>query len=252
MNGFTRAVQSALDQTFVRLVRYVNARVHPPREAHDEVVDIVARRAAERSADYIEAHLEDALLFPTREQVWDYALAQVTLDGLFAEFGVFEGHSLNHMAGVLARRDATAPPTMYGFDSFEGLKEDWHGTWFRAGDFDLGGVLPKVLPNVCLVKGWFDATVPRFLAEHPGAPFAFVHLDADTFESTALVLSLLGERIVPGTVIVFDEYLGFPNWQRGEFRAWQQFIEARGLRYRYLAFSKHRLPCSCCSRQESG
>jgi hypothetical protein len=50
------------------------------------------------------------------------------------------------------------------------------------------------------------------------------------------VLSLLGERIVSGTVIVFDEYLGFPNWQRGEYRAWQQFVETRGLRYRYRAF----------------
>ena len=63
-----------------------------------------------------------------------------------------------------------------------------------------------------------------------------MHLDADTFESTALVLSLLGERIVPGTVIVFDEYLGFPNWQKGEYRAWQQFVASRGLKYHYLAF----------------
>ena len=232
MNRFEQGLQAVVDRTLVRLVRYVVSRIQPRREPHDEVFEIVTRRAAAASADYIETHLDEALLFPTREQVWDYALAQAKLEGLYAEFGVFAGHSINHMAAVVQKRGAT----IHGFDSFEGLKEDWHGTWFRAGDFDLGGVLPKVLPNVKLVKGWFDATVPAFLAGHPGTPFAFIHLDADTYESTALVLSLLGERIVPGTVIVFDEYLGFPNWQRGEYRAWQQFVETQGLRYRYLAF----------------
>lgn len=227
-----QACQAVVDRTLVRLVRYVDSRVHARHEPHDEVVELVMRRAAVSSADYIEAHLEGALLFPSREQVWDHALAQVKIDGLYAEFGVFAGHSINHMAAAVQGRGIT----FYGFDSFEGLKEDWRGTWYRAGAFDRGGVLPKVLPNVKLVKGWFDATVPAFLAEHQGEPFAFVHLDADTFESTALVLSLLAERIVPGTIIVFDEYLGFPNWQKGEYRAWQDFVAARGLRYRYLAF----------------
>ncbi|MEI6201014.1 MAG: class I SAM-dependent methyltransferase [Enhydrobacter sp.] len=230
MTGIQRAFRSVLDGTVVRLARYIDARVHPVREHHDEVFDIVSRRAAETSADYIEAHLDHAQLFPTREQVWDYALSQVTLDGLNAEFGVFEGHSINHIAAELGDK------TIYGFDSFEGLKEDWSGTWYRAGHFTLGGKMPEVRPNVQLNKGWFDATVPPFLAAHPGKPFAFVHLDADTYESTTLVLSLLADRIVPGTVLVFDDYLGFPNWQHGEYMAWQQFVTNRRLKYRYLAF----------------
>ena len=230
MSGFDRAFRSVLDHTIVRLVRYVDARVHPVREHHDEVFDIVARRAAESSADYIEAHLDHAQLFPTREQVWDYALSEVTLDGLQAEFGVFEGHSINHIAAEIGNK------TVYGFDSFEGLKEDWSGTWYRAGHFTLGGTPPSVRPNVRLIKGWFDATVPAFLAEQAGKPFAFVHMDADTYESTSLVLSLLAGRIVSGTVLVFDDYLGFPNWRHGEYLAWQQFVAARGLTYRYLAF----------------
>ena len=40
-----------------------------------------------------------------------------------------------------------------------------------------------------------------------------------------------------GTVIVFDEYLGFPNWKNGEFLAWRKFVEAQGIEYSYLAFS---------------
>ena len=51
------------------------------------------------------------------------------------------------------------------------------------------------------------------------------------------MLSLLEDRIVPGTVRLFDEHLGFPTWQNGEFRAWRDFVAARGIEYRYLAFS---------------
>ncbi len=233
MSRVERSLQFVLDRSVIRVIRYIVSRVRPQRQAFDQVFDIVARRAAASSADYIEAHLDDALLFPSREQVWDYALSKVAIDGLFAEFGVHTGGSINHIAAAV--RDKTS--TVYGFDSFEGLKEDWRGTWYRAGHFDLGGKPPEVLANVTLIKGWFDETVPRFLADHPDRPFAFIHLDADTFESTTLVLSLLERRIVKGTVIVFDEYLGFPNWQNGELLAWRNFVQRLGLRYRYLAFS---------------
>ena len=97
--------------------------------------------------------------------------------------------------------------------------------------------LPAVLPNVTLIKGWFDETVPKFLDAHPNEPFSFIHVDSDTFETATLLLSLLKGRIVKGTIIVFDEYLGFPNWQKGEFLAWRNFVEAQQLDYAYLAFS---------------
>jgi hypothetical protein len=224
--------QRLLDVSLIKLIRYILERVAPPRQPWGNVFDVVTSRAAESSADYVEAHLDGALLFPTREQVWDYTLSRVRIGGLFAEFGVHMGGSINHIARAVKAKNVT----VYGFDSFEGLKEDWRGTSYRAGHFTLGGRPPDVLPNVRLIKGWFDETVPRFLADHAG-PFSFIHLDAVTFESTELVLSLLRNRIVPGTIIIFDEYLGFPNWQNGEWLAWRQFVERRGLKYRYLAFA---------------
>jgi hypothetical protein len=222
-----------LDRTIIRVIRYIDDRVHPPREPYEDVIVTVKRRAAQASADYIEAHLEGAMIFSFRGNVWDYALSKVKIDGLHAEFGVHNGDSINHMAEVVSANGAT----MFGFDSFEGLKEDWRGTWYRAGHFDRGGNLPPVRPNVTLVKGWFDETVPPFLEAHPDTPFAFLHFDADTYETTAALLAMLKDRIVTGTVIVFDEYIGFPNWQKGEYLAWQEFVARHGLRYRYLAFS---------------
>ena len=36
---------------------------------------------------------------------------------------------------------------------------------------------------------------------------------------------------------MFDDYIAFPNWENGEFKAFREFVEARGLKYRYLAFA---------------
>ena len=190
--------------------------------------DLAVRRARESSLDYAERAMESALVFTGKIDLWNYAVGKAHLEGICAEFGVFSGVSINHFATKL--------PIVYGFDSFEGLKEDWTGWSCPKGTFDLHGKLPKVAPNVQLVKGWFDETVPGFLADHPG-PFSFVHIDCDTYEATAIVLDLIGARLVPGTVLIFDEYFGYRGWQVGEFKAWSDFVQQTGAKYEYLAFS---------------
>jgi hypothetical protein len=74
----------------------------------------------------------------------------------------------------------------FGFDSFEGLKEVWRGNQLGKGAFDRGGRMPRVESNVTLVKGWFDQTLPNFLAQHPG-PAVYLHIDSDTFEAALVV-----------------------------------------------------------------
>ena len=61
-----------------------------------------------------------------------------------------------------------------------------------------------------------------------------MHIDCDLYESTRYVLAQLADRIVPGTVIVFDEYINFPGWQKDEYRAFREFTETTGKCYRYL------------------
>ena len=228
---------------FVLLLRYLsfNTNIHRFPQAPRNVFEIVWARAAESSADYVESNLAGALVFERRENLWDFALDKVARDGLFAEFGVFSGISINHFARTVASRNVT----IHGFDSFEGLKEDWQGTELPKGAFDRGGILPDVLPNVNLVKGWFDKTVPAFLESHPGL-FAFIHFDADTFESTSLLLDLLKDRMATGTIVIFDEYLGFPNWENGEFRAWQAHVRTHGIAYQYLGFSNNQAAIRIC------
>lgn len=195
-------------------------------------VKILKERAIQASADYIENHLSTAMLFPQKAQLWDFAASQITLhDQLHLEFGVYTGGSINHFSKYLPAAQ------FYGFDSFEGLKEDWTGYHLTKGHFDLAGKLPKVNSNVELIPGWFDETVPSFLKQHDGRKVGFLHIDCDTYTSSKLVLDLLESDITVGTVIVFDEYHGYPNWKNGEFLAWQEWVKSNKVEYRYLAFS---------------
>jgi hypothetical protein len=187
-------------------------------------------RARAQAAEYVEAHMGEALIFADRWELLAFARAAAPA-GLVLEFGVGDGASLRHLA-------RSAAGVCHGFDSFEGLPEDWSGTFERKGKFGRGGKLPEVPANAELHKGWFDATLPAFLAEHPGEDVGLLHVDCDIYSSTVTVLRGLGERLKPGAVIVFDEYFNYPNWQRHEWKAFQEFIRDSGWSYRYLGFAQ--------------
>lgn len=147
--------------------------------------------------------------------------------GLALEFGVWSGTTLKLIAEARGGHD------VYGFDSFEGLPEDWRSD-FPAGTFPASSV-PDV-PGAELVIGWFADTLPGFLAEHDG-PVDFVHVDCDLYSSTVTVLEHVGPRLRPGSVLVFDEYFNYPGWQDHEHRAWTEFVERTGLRFTYEGYT---------------
>ena len=186
-------------------------------------------RARASSADYIQEHMADAMLFPNRKALFADCVARVPSDGLMLEFGVEKGVSTRQLA-------ALTPRTIHGFVSFEGLPEDWSGTEERRGKFSTAGRAPQVPGNVTLHTGWFEDTLPPFKEHHQG-PITFVHMDCDLYASARTVLWGLGDRFVPGTIIIFDEYFNYPNWQQHEFRAFQEFVKAFAVKYRYLGFS---------------
>jgi hypothetical protein len=185
--------------------------------------------AAASSADYFAKNMRLAENLKQADALIEFAMAQCGVGGLVLEFGVYEGKTLRLIAGK-------AGQTVYGFDSFQGLPEDW--THFqRKGRFSLNDVPPRFEEaNIALVPGWFDKTLPAFLAAHAG-PVRFLHADADLYSSTATVFSALRGRIVPGTVIVLNEYFNYPGWEHHEFRAFQEFVRETGLRYQYLGFA---------------
>ena len=100
----------------------------------------------------------------------------IHLDGQILDLGVYQGASTRTLAGIHPHK------TIHGFDSFEGLPEDWghHG----KGSFgEVKGALPNVPDNVKLHKGWFDDTLPGWLAQHNEQPISLLRVDCDLYLS---------------------------------------------------------------------
>ena len=153
-------------------------------------------------------------------------LARRRPGGLVLEFGVYTGRSINLIAERIPLGEI-----VFGFDSFAGLPQDWR-PGFGKGAF--ATAIPEVRPNVRLVVGLFEDTLPPFLAAHAG-PTSFIHVDCDLYASTRTVLDLCRDRIGAGTVIVFDEYCNYPGWQAHEHRAFLEFVAETGRSFDYVS-----------------
>jgi hypothetical protein len=193
------------------------------------------RLASEDAARYMLDRMRATPNFATDYDLHDWVVGQVDVDlmheGLILEFGVATGRTLNHFARLLPGK------TVHGFDGFVGLPEDWTSR-MRAGFF-ARKALPRVRANCQLHVGWFNDTLPGFVAEHK-EPIALLHVDCDLYSSTVTILENLQHQIVPGTVIVFDEYINYPGWQLDEFRAWQEFVQFARIEYEYIGrVSRH-------------
>lgn len=191
------------------------------------------KRSLETSLDFVEKHLSTALCFDYRSELHAHALSRLPKEGLICEFGVYKGDSVNAIADALVAVGDDRP--VYGFDSFVGLGEDWAGHVARAGAFNLDGILPEVRPSVSLIAGWVNDTLPGFLDTHKD-PIALAHIDTDTYTPCQQILTALEDRLVPGTVIIFDELIGYPGWQNHEYKALMECVHKP---YEFIAFSGH-------------
>lgn len=144
-------------------------------------------------------------------------------EGTFIEFGVGKGESTR----ILAQR----APTI-GFDSFAGLPEDWRDGYPRG----MFAHNPPTIPNVRLVIGWYETTLPGFTFPDN---IGLVHFDADLYSSTHTALKYIGPHLKPGCFLVFDEFFNYPGCEHHEQKAWQEFVNATGIRYRVVGHGHH-------------
>jgi hypothetical protein len=203
------------------------ARIHPVR--------VRALRALEDTVNFIDEHMPDAIGFETQKEVTEYALAQIKVAGHHMEFGVFTGGTTRFIARQLSDK-----VIYHGFDSFQGLPEDWAGFVLGKAAFDVGGKLPKVPANVKLHPGWFEQSLPKWIKDYPD-PIAFIHVDCDLYSSTKTIFNFLGDKLQPGTIILFDEYFNFAGWRQHEHKAFVELINERNLKVTYLAYARQQV-----------
>jgi hypothetical protein len=149
--------------------------------------------------------------------LFSMALAKVTGDKpLYLEFGVFEGRSLRWWSDNLKHADAR----LIGFDSFEGLPNDWR-PGLGTGVFATEGPPEIDDDRVSFEVGRFESTLPHFVV--PENDQLIINVDSDLYSSAVTVLTWAEPHLKPGTLLYFDE---FPDRDH-EMRAFKELL-ARG------------------------
>ncbi len=166
--------------------------------------------------------------FKTRPHIWHRYLSMIEADDVCLEFGIWKGSSINYMAKV--RPDSH----FHGFDSFEGLPEDWVPSCPK-GRFSCDPSALRFENNVQIHPGLFDQTLPAWLANHATDRLKAVHIDCDLGSSAACVLHLLQDHLLQQSpVLLFDEFYNYKGFEEHEFRAFFEFIERTGCEFKVL------------------
>ena len=229
MNKFKNVIFRMINNSFGRVIRSLHKML--PEEQYS-IFKELKLRSLRLSAQFVETSMPYAIYFDRKEAMWDYCLSnsksnQATL----LEFGVFQGYSINYFA------DARPSFTLFGFDSFLGLEEDWGGYVLTKSALSLQGKIPHVRNNVKLISGTFENTLPRFLENNDLKELSIIHIDSDTYSPAKFVLENLRLYLSSGVIIIFDEFFNYPGYLSHEFKAWNEFSNSWKINFRYIAYS---------------
>ena len=172
-------------------------------------------------------------VFESRTLLYDYINNEV-LAGKpvqYLEFGVFQGESIMYFAGI----NTDAASRFVGFNTFTGLPDKWRYRLFHTLDrktFDTGGQVPETDDKrISFVKGLFQESLPPFLEDCRTSNQLVINIDCDLYSSTLYVLTSANRLIVPGTIIIFDEFSSVMH----EFRALNDYCSSYMRNYEVLA-----------------
>ena len=135
----------------------------------------------------------------------------------YLEFGVADGETIKWWANSVSNKNTL----LAGFDTFEGLPEDW-GV-HKKGSFSNNGNIPLINDErVKFYKGLFQNTLDSFLPGLNKDQKNIILLDADLYSATLFVLTTLAPYLKKNDIIIFDEFLS----PQHEFLAFYHFSKA--------------------------
>jgi predicted O-methyltransferase YrrM len=181
---------------------------------------------AERQARYLGypgdwAELRTHVTFPSRDQVLELAVQLARpIPGHIVEFGVYQGRSTRTirdelwMSSLWDRRQRGK--RIYACDSFLGLPTAYEN--LPAGNFATR--VPR-LARIRIVEGYFETSLTPELARQV-RKISLAHFDADLHSSTACALEWLTPLLQPGSLLLFDEFLGDDPAEERAFLEWEQ------------------------------
>jgi tetratricopeptide (TPR) repeat protein len=143
----------------------------------------------------------------------------------FYEYGVWRGEAFQYLIKTFKKG--------YGFDTFEGIPEDWHDK--KAGTYSSEGNIPQIEGGEFIV-GKFEDTLPGFFSE-PRPMASIINFDADLYSSTICALNFSKPVIDKHTILIFDEFIINGNWEQDEYKALNEFCLNNNFTYEVLAIS---------------
>jgi len=164
-------------------------------------------------------------LFFHRWALFDSIINESKKNRPFYEFGVWRGVSFKYLINTFKKG--------YGFDTFEGIPEDWHQE--KQGTYSADGFIPKIAGGT-FIAGKFEDTLPTFFAK-PRPMASLINFDADLYSSTICALNYSKSVIDKDTILIFDEFIINENWEQDEYRALNEFCYKNNLTYEVLAVS---------------
>lgn len=169
-------------------------------------------------------------VFPNREQMYAFLSERFHDSGSapidYLEFGVYQGKSIAKWSEL----NQNAASRFFGFDSFEGLPEDW--TKLRPkGSFATGLVPAMEDQRVKFVVGWFQASLPGFLKDFQSGNQMVIHIDCDLYSSTLYVLTQMDQWMPKGALVIFDELY----YAEHEYRALLDYVSAYRRKFELIA-----------------
>lgn len=165
--------------------------------------------------------MSNTKLTPDRLHILDSLSDQcVNLPGEFAECGVWLGGS----AQVLLKGKP-----LHLFDTFTGMPDNNDPSGLSQGSFgDTSLELVKEYLNYPDSVYYHVGRIPETFKDLEDVRYSFVHIDVDLYQSTKDCLDYFLPRMVPGGIIVFDDY-GFPDYEQSEKKAVDERIKVTAL-----------------------
>jgi hypothetical protein len=170
-----------------------------------------------------------------REKLYQALIEQEQVGSLaidYFEFGVASGYSFKWWLAHNNNPDSR----FFGFDTFEGLPEDF-GPFAKGTMAAALGSLNIMDPRAGFFKGLFQDTLNPFLDQYKNGKPKLIHMDADIFSATIFTLSQLYKYLNDGDIILFDEF-AVPTH---EFMAFKIFTESFYIKYEVIAAANNYL-----------
>jgi O-methyltransferase len=183
------------------------------------------------------SHSEKYPVYENRNQMYDYINNDIIGNRRiqYLEFGVYKGASINYFSSI----NSDPASVFVGFDTFEGIPEDWvdNSRTVKSKTFSTNGELPQTSDKrVLFIKGLFQETLPEFIKKYQPSGQLVVHNDSDLYSANLYVLTAANNILVPGSIIIFDEFYSVMH----EFRALEDFCSSYMRSYEVIAaVNKH-------------